>query len=294
MNRIIHATLAAAVLLAAPADAETIRRSLPAGDKPEVRIINAVGDIVVRGAATDKIDIDADLGRSVERLDVTERGNVVVIETIYEGRGWRNDGTDLKVTLPENGRVSVEGVSADVTVTGVRGEIRVVSVSGDVEIETFGGLLDATSTSGDVEVTGHLADGEARVQSTSGDVNIRALAGRLEATTVSGDVTVREGQLDRIRARAVSGDVRVVGVRADDADIEANAVSGGVEILLGAGFGGRIDVSTLNGSIDNCFGPKPQKTSRYGPGRTLNFDHREGRGRVEIETVNGDVELCIE
>ena len=86
----------------------------------------------------------------------------------------------------------------------------------------------------------------------------------------------------------------MVGVRADDADIEANAVSGGVEILLGAGFGGRIDVSTLNGSIDNCFGPKPQKTSRYGPGRTLNFDHREGRGRVEIETVNGDVELCIE
>ena len=234
MNRIIQALLVAAgVLFALPAGAETIRRSLPAGDTPEVRIINAVGDIVVRGEATDTIDIDADLGRDVERLDVTERGDVVIIEAIYEGRGWRSDGTDLKVTLPKDGRVSVEGVSADVTVSGVRGEIRVVSVSGDVEVETFGGLLEATST--------------------SGDVDIRALAGRLEATTVSGDVTIREGQLDRVRTRAVSGDVRVLGVRADDADIDANAVSGNVEVVLGSAFGGRIDVSTLNGSIDNCF-----------------------------------------
>ena len=84
------------------------------------------------------------------------------------------------------------------------------------------------------------------------------------------------------------------GLRGSDTDIEAGAVSGDVEVALGPDFGGRIDVTTLNGGIDNCFGPKAQRTSRYGPGRTLNFDHGTGRGRVRIETVNGSVDLCIE
>ena len=286
----------AALLPALPAVAEEITRSLPAGDAPEVRIINASGDVVVTGESIDTIEIVADLGERAQRLEVSERGNLVIIETINEPgrRGWRNDGTDITVTLPTGASVTVEAVSADVEVTGVRGELSLATISGDVEAETFGGLIQASSTSGDVIVTGHLEEGEARVSSTSGDVEVSELAGRLEGSVVSGDLTVSDSRLDYVRASTTSGDVKVSGLRGRDTDIEASAVSGDVDVALGPEFGGRIDVSTLNGRIDNCFGPKPQRTSRYGPGRTLNFDHGTGSGRAQVETVNGSIDICIE
>lgn len=298
MNTNIKTTLVAAALLAAlPAvAAETIKRTVPTGDVPEVRIICPAGDVVVTGKRSDSVDIVAKLRGKNQRLDVTERGSELLIEVVKTGPGggWRHDGTDLVVTVPEAATLTVEAASADIEVTGVRGELGIETASGDVDVETFGGRLKATAVSGDVSVTGHLEEGEAWVYSTSGDVDVSELAGRVEATAVSGDVTITDGRLDRVVASTTSGDVFIHGLRGSDTDIEAGAVSGDVELALGPDFGGRIDISTLNGRIDNCFGPKAQRTSRYGPGRTLNFDHGTGRGRVKIETVNGSVDICIE
>ncbi|MEL6949063.1 MAG: DUF4097 family beta strand repeat-containing protein [Pseudomonadota bacterium] len=285
----------AALLVALPAAAgEEVRRSLPTGDAPDVRIISPTGDIVVMGESTTNVEIVAELANSKQRLEVSERGNEVLIEISKSG-GWQKDhGTDLVVTVPRAASVVVEAASADINVEGVRGTLRVATASGDVDVETFGGKLKARSTSGDVVVTGHMQEGEAWVGSTSGDVDVSELAGRLSASSVSGDVAISDGQLDRVRATATSGDIYIQGLRGKNADIEADAVSGDIDITLGSAFGGRIEVSTLNGRIDNCFGPKPQRTSRYGPGRILKFDHGTGSGRLELETVNGGIEICME
>ncbi|MEO0614906.1 MAG: DUF4097 family beta strand repeat-containing protein [Pseudomonadota bacterium] len=285
----------AALLAALPAAAgDEVRRSLPTGDAPDVRIISPSGDIVVTGESTNTVDIVAELANGKQRLEVSERGNEVLIEVSKTGGGWKDKGTDLFITVPEAASVVVEAASADIDVEGVRGTLRVETASGDVSVETFGGKLKARSTSGDVMVTGHLQEGEAWVGSTSGDVEVSELAGRLSATSVSGDVVISDGQLDRVRATATSGDIYIQGLRGKSTDIEADAVSGDIEVTLGSAFGGRIEVSTLNGRIDNCFGPKPQRTSRYGPGRILKFDHGTGRGRLELETVNGGIEICME
>lgn len=298
MNRYTKTLLTmTAVLAALPAcGGEVITRNVPTGDAPKVRIICPAGDVVVTGERSDSVDIVAELGGRNQRLDVTERGRELLIEVVKTSPGgsWRNDGTDLTVSVPEATTLTVEAASADIEVAEVRGELRIETASGDLDVETFGGRLKAKTVSGDVSVVGHLQEGEAWVYSTSGDVEVSELAGRLEATAVSGDVTITDGKLDRVVASTTSGDVFIHGLRGNDTDIEAGAVSGDVEVALGPDFGGRIDISTLNGSIDNCFGPKAQRTSRYGPGRTLNFDHGTGRGRVKIETVNGSVDICIE
>ena len=52
------------------------------------------------------------------------------------------------------------------------------------------------------------------------------------------------------------------------------------------------DISTFNGDIRNCFGPKPERTSEYAPGRELRFREGQGSGRVRIKTLNGDVDVC--
>jgi hypothetical protein len=52
------------------------------------------------------------------------------------------------------------------------------------------------------------------------------------------------------------------------------------------------DISTFNGDIDNCFGPKPHRTSEYGPGNSLRFKEGNGDGRIRIKALNGTVEIC--
>ena len=54
----------------------------------------------------------------------------------------------------------------------------------------------------------------------------------------------------------------------------------------------RFDIETFNGSIDNCFGPEPVRTSRYTPGRELRFTEGDGNARVAIKTLNGGLRLC--
>jgi hypothetical protein len=54
----------------------------------------------------------------------------------------------------------------------------------------------------------------------------------------------------------------------------------------------RFDIETFNGSIRNCFGPKPERTSRYSPGLELSFTLGDGDSHVSIETLNGSVNIC--
>ena len=52
------------------------------------------------------------------------------------------------------------------------------------------------------------------------------------------------------------------------------------------------NIETFNGEIDNCFGPKAQRTREHGPGNTLRFKQGNGDGRIRIKTLNGTVEVC--
>ena len=147
MNSNIKYILTTAALLAAlPALAgETIKRKVPTGDAPKVRIICPAGDVVVTGERSDSVDIIAELGNKDHRLDVTERGKELLIEVVKKSGGnkWRNDGTDLVITVPEAASVTVEAASADIEVAEVRGELRIETASGDLDVETFGGRLKA-------------------------------------------------------------------------------------------------------------------------------------------------------
>lgn len=299
MNKVITAIslLAALATVSPDVNAETIERSLAVGATPDVHVINAVGDIEVRGGDGDNITISADLGDSAQRLDVTERGDRVTIEVIYEKGGsskgkWRDDGTRLVITLPAEASLEVEATSADIDVNGVRGELDLSSVSGDVDAQVFNGNVEARSTSGDVELEGNGQPGDARVGSTSGDVMITGIAGSLRARSTSGDIEVTDSQLSKATLSVVSGDIELENATTAESDIDVEAVNGDIDVVLARDFSGRVDITTLTGSINNCFGPKPQRTSRYGPGRVLSFDQGEGRGSLDIETVNGDISIC--
>jgi hypothetical protein len=76
--------------------------------------------------------------------------------------------------------------------------------------------------------------------------------------------------------------------------MDVETVNGSVDILFDGDVSARFDIETFNGDIENCFGPKSERTSKYAPGRELKFTEGGGNGRVVIRTLNGDLTLCKE
>ena len=119
------------------------------------------------------------------------------------------------------GRLNVQSASGDIQVRSVAGTANVQAASGDVQIESADSDVSATVVSGDVEL-GAVLRGNVSAQSVSGDVEIAVRRGSkvyLDCTTLSGDTSsdlevqsdapAGDGPLVEIRAKTVSGDIRI-------------------------------------------------------------------------------------
>ena len=69
-------------------------------------------------------------------------------------------------------------------------------------------------------------------------------------------------------------------------------INGRIDLHFIGDINARFDIETFNGSIRNCFGPDPERTSRYTPGRELKFTEADGSGRVTLRTLNGRMNIC--
>ena len=74
-----------------------------------------------------------------------------------------------------------------------------------------------------------------------------------------------------------------------DARVDIESISGDVRLDLPA-RAADFDISTFNGEIRNCFGPKAQRTERI-RARAASCASPKGSGtaRVRIKTMNGDI-----
>ena len=73
---------------------------------------------------------------------------------------------------------------------------------------------------------------------------------------------------------------------------QADICSVDIDVELVGDVSARIEIDTFNGDIRNCFGPDPERTSKYTPGWELSFTEGDGDGRIEMSTLNGDLSLC--
>jgi DUF4097 and DUF4098 domain-containing protein YvlB len=282
----------AGLFLAAPLLAEEVDETLEAAPDGEVDISNIAGSITVAGWSRNAVEVTGTLGRNVEKLVFERDGDNILIQVKVPRKGGRGTDADLNIRVPENSSIDVSGVSADISVEGVRGEQRLQTVSGDVETESFSNDVSAESVSGDVEVEGDASDTETSISTVSGDVTLEEGSGTVRAGSVSGDVIIDQGSFERAELGTVNGDVVFRSGLRKGGRFSAETVNGSLDIEFAGDFSARVEIETFNGSIRNCFGPEPERTSKYTPGLELSFTEGDGDGRVEMSTMNGDISIC--
>ena len=290
MKKLIAITLS--LLLVTPVMAEEVDKALEAAPDGEVVVSNIAGSVTVTGWTRNEVEVTGTLGRNVEELIFERNRNKVTVKVKVPRRGGRGIDSDLHINVPQKSSIDVSGVSADITVSGVMGEQRLHTVSGDVSTESAGNDVLAESVSGDVEVDGDNSDTETRVSTVSGDVTLFRVSGTVSAESVTGDIIVDEGSFSRVDLTVVNGEMLFQAQLRKGGKLSAETVNGDVDVELVGDVSAKIDVSTVNGRIRNCFGPEAERSSKYAPGWSLSFTEGDGDGRVDISTVNGGVNLC--
>lgn len=288
----LHAALSIAALVAAQrAGAEEFSKSQPADPRGEVEIVNVAGSVQVSGWDRAEVQVDADLGSKVQRLDFRREGQRTFIKVVLPKLGGSSGSSDLTVKVPRDSGLIVNTVSAEQRIAGVRGGQRLQAVSGSIETEFGPGELELKTVSGNITARG---DGKGSVRATtiSGDLEVHRAGSEVDLNTVSGDMIVSLERLDRGRIKTTNGDLELTAALTDRARLDAEAINGDLHLNLRGEVNAEFDIETFNGDIDNCFGPKPTRSREYGPGNELRFTQGKGDARVRIKTLNGGVMVC--
>ena len=279
-------------LFALPAAAEEVDKTIDAAANGHVHVSNIAGEVTIAGWSRKQVEVTGELGRNVEELIVERDGDKVTIKVKVPRRGGRGIDSDLHIHVPEGSSIDVGTVSADISVSEVRGEQKLNSVSGDIDTEADGNDVSAEAVSGDIDVKGQEKTAETRANTVSGDVTLFRVAGIVVGESVSGDVIVDQGSFERASLNTVNGEIVFRAGLRDGGRLQIETVNGDVDVEFDDRVSGRYDIETFNGDIRNCYGPKAERTSKYTPGWELSFQEGSGNARVTISTLNGDVSMC--
>jgi DUF4097 and DUF4098 domain-containing protein YvlB len=284
------ALVIAALCASNAAVADTVERTVPADARGEVEIVNTSGDVQVRGWDRAEVQIHADLDEETEKLDVQSSKGRTTINVIRRGRS--HGSSDLIVEVPRDSTLLVKTVSADQTISDVRGVQRLQAVSGSISTRVWSEEIAVRTISGDVIVAGHGTNSRTAVNTVSGDVNLSDVSGELNVESVTGDMQIRMPTLTRGRVQTTNGNLNLHTTLSADARLEAEAINGDLSFVFKQPLNVEFDVETFNGEIDNCFGPKSVRTREFAPGNALRFKEGNGSARVRVKTLNGGVEIC--
>jgi hypothetical protein len=206
-------------------------------------------------------------GSGLLELSEPRSGTTVSVAALGRIFGLGRDGalTSVEAEIPRGAEVRFNGVSAELTVQGLRGQQHYRTVSGDLVLTDLGGEL--------------------RMQAVSGDVSVRATEPiDLDAGTVSGDLSIVAPRIRSLRLNTISGDIDL------EADLDAGpghrieTVSG--DLSLGVVGGVAVEVRGLSTDVDVTL---PHRTE--GSRDRRRYIVGDGAATVSFSSMSGDVSI---
>jgi len=293
-------SLIAAFIVPTADAAQDIDRTLKTGTSPSVEIDNVAGSVTITAWDRQEVKVTGVIDNDKDEFEFTADDKRVVIKVRPErhtrhehnDKDSRRNGARLDIMVPSASSLDVDTVSADVKVGGVRGAQQLESVSGGIGSVAFDAELELSSISGDVDVRSQGGRADVRLSSVSGKITASGLKGKIEAESVSGDLDLNVDGATRLRLSAVSGSIRAATDLAQATRVDVESVSGTVKLELKKPVNADFEVETFSGGIDNCFGPKAERASKYTPGRELRFTQGSGSAKVNISTLSGTISFC--
>ena len=280
--------------LSAPALAvggEDIDETLEMSPEGTVQVENLAGSIEFSGWDRDEIQIRGEAGDDVEEVEIDSSSQGVQIR-VRNARNQRSvDGTDLYLRIPKTANIEAEGVSADISVSGISGKSIILNtVSGDLDIDAEPTRIELSSVSGEIELEGDI--GRSSVESVSGDITMNGPSGEVSVSTVSGDLTLDAGKVSRGRFESVSGEVSLSLALEDGGRLTCDSMSGDVSLRLPASQEAEFSAQSYSGDIRTDFG-KSIRTSK-GPGTMLEHRAGDSGAQIRLETFSGDISISSE
>lgn len=170
-----------------------------------VAIRTKSGDIVTRG--------------TLGGLTVATASGDIEVDRVSGGVAVKSASSDF--SAHDVGATTIQTASGDVSIDVARGPVNISSASGDVTIDEAYDNVSVNTVSGDQD-HGAVMRGNVSAHSVSGDVTIGVRRGSrvfLDCNTLSGDTSSElelstdapagDGPLVEIRAKTVSGDIRI-------------------------------------------------------------------------------------
>jgi len=294
MNRIAkNAVIALAVLMAVGTAwaAQPVSETYPVGPGAEVDIDVLSGTVIIEAWSQNLVEVTGTLGDGVESLEIDgdEDGVYIEVEHDEDFHGKQQVSTDLTIRVPKGAMLSVETVSASISVAGVTGELDLESVSGKINVVTKPAALDVETVSGSIFVESAPADSD--VSSVSGKIEIRATGGSIDVENVSGKTMIHGGVIDDGDLESVSGDITCHAIPGPDGSLDIETMSGTITVTIDSSLVASFDLCTFSGSIENQIGPEPTRTSKYTPGKELYFNTGTGGPSISLESFSGSIKL---
>src|SRR6185503_2952690 len=136
----------------------------------------------------------------------------------------------LEVHVPEGSRLEIESFGGSITVADIKGTVRAENVNGDITVSGSAREVDVQTVNGSVSVSASAR--RVHAESVNGSVSVKGASGQLEASTVNGSLDVVGGTFSHGHLETVNGRVKFEGDLAPNAVLDAESVSGVIELSL--------------------------------------------------------------
>jgi DUF4097 and DUF4098 domain-containing protein YvlB len=291
MKTTMAATLLALTAWGGPAAAQqNVDQRRPAAANGLVEIENPAGSLKVIGWSRPEVTVTGVLGPEAEGLSLTGEHSRVRVEVETRGNPHGVESR-LEVHVPEGSRLEIESFAGSIEVTDVKGTVRAENVNGDITVSGSPHEVDVQTVNGSLDVSAPAR--RVHAESVNGSVAVKGASGEVEASTVNGTLHVSGGTFSHGHLETVNGKVRFEGELAKGAVLDAESVSGGIELSLPATVAADFTLSTFSGTIDNDLGPAlahgsgPENPSE----KELSFSTGAGGATVNIHTLSGAIAI---